>query len=253
MDVKTKNKQKELLKIFDEFLLICNKNNLFYSLAYGTLLGAYRKEKMIEWDEDMDLLIDEKTYDFLKINHPDNIIYKPEENNPYPIPKFVIKKDEFNIDAASIDLFVITKSTMKQLNKYCNSPFIKIRAFKASMNRNVFFKYKKLSKVLSFLCNLFFFWSKKLTTDEAIKYLNRTKQEKDTYFITCWPKNSYKKQNILHNEKINELKVITFENRSVKCIGNVEELLEQWYGKDFRVEKKDNKTKFYGYYELWKK
>jgi hypothetical protein len=42
------------LKIIDK---IFNKYNIYYSVAYGTLLGAVRHHEMIKWDDDADIHI----------------------------------------------------------------------------------------------------------------------------------------------------------------------------------------------------
>ena len=42
------------LEIIDK---IFNKHNIYYSIAYGTLLGAVRHWDLIEWDDDADLHI----------------------------------------------------------------------------------------------------------------------------------------------------------------------------------------------------
>lgn len=63
------------------FYLLCKmfkKNNLFYSLAYGSLLGAIRDSDIIKWDNDIDLWMNEN--DVLKvkevISKSDQFFYK---------------------------------------------------------------------------------------------------------------------------------------------------------------------------------
>lgn len=64
-----------LLAIFDK---ICGKYNLQYWLDWGTLLGAVRHKGFIPWDDDMDVCMPRKDFDWLR----DNI---PSEFNKYDI------------------------------------------------------------------------------------------------------------------------------------------------------------------------
>lgn len=60
LGIKGKHEQfKELLIIFDKF---CRKNGIRYSLADGTLLGAYRHHMFIPWDDDADVMMTRKEF-----------------------------------------------------------------------------------------------------------------------------------------------------------------------------------------------
>jgi phosphorylcholine metabolism protein LicD len=48
------------LEIIDK---IFRKNNIYYSISFGTLLGAIRHKQMIPWDDDVDILIWRKDID----------------------------------------------------------------------------------------------------------------------------------------------------------------------------------------------
>ena len=60
-----REKQLNLLRNFHAF---CEKHNLKYSLAFGTMLGAVRHGGFIPWDDDMDVAMLRPDYDrFVKI------------------------------------------------------------------------------------------------------------------------------------------------------------------------------------------
>ena len=55
----------DMLVHFDK---VCRANNIKYSLAYGTLLGAIRHKGFIPWDDDIDVIMSRDEYDrFLSV------------------------------------------------------------------------------------------------------------------------------------------------------------------------------------------
>ena len=54
--------QQEILDVIHDF---CVHNDLRYSLAYGTLLGAVRHQDFIPWDDDVDVMMPREDYDRL--------------------------------------------------------------------------------------------------------------------------------------------------------------------------------------------
>ena len=63
LDLKeVQNVELGILKMFDQ---LCKKYNLYYSLAYGTIIGAIRHKGFIPWDDDVDVMMPRKDYDKL--------------------------------------------------------------------------------------------------------------------------------------------------------------------------------------------
>lgn len=51
-----------LLGILNYFDSVCKKNDIHYSLGYGTLIGAARHKGFIPWDDDIDVIVPQDDY-----------------------------------------------------------------------------------------------------------------------------------------------------------------------------------------------
>lgn len=58
-----KEKQQIALGVLNFFADYCENNNIRYSLAYGTLLGAVRHKGFIPWDDDVDVMMLREEYE----------------------------------------------------------------------------------------------------------------------------------------------------------------------------------------------
>lgn len=57
--------QEKLLDLLKDFHSFCKRNQIKYSLAYGSLLGAIRHGGFIPWDDDLDVFVDRANYNLL--------------------------------------------------------------------------------------------------------------------------------------------------------------------------------------------
>ncbi len=90
-----KNCEINILSTFADF---CDKNNLHYYLAYGTLIGAVRHKGFIPWDDDIDVEMPRNDYNKLIeiLLHQNNLITENIElktpfskNYQYPFAKVI--------------------------------------------------------------------------------------------------------------------------------------------------------------------
>lgn len=74
----------KVLQLLIAFKTVCEENDIWYSLAYGTLLGAVREKGFIPWDTDADVVIrledKQKCREAFRKAHLDNIILKEHDN-----------------------------------------------------------------------------------------------------------------------------------------------------------------------------
>ena len=122
-DKTLKHLQNLELKIFKDFIKICEDNNLKYYLYGGSLLGAIRHGGFIPWDDDLDLIMFrsdyEKLNDILVNNYNEKYLLLNNNTEPeyfYLFSKFMLKNTQFEEEWISqvnfhiginVDIFVL--------------------------------------------------------------------------------------------------------------------------------------------------
>ena len=85
--------QKMLLQVFKHFTTFCKENKIQYYAAYGTIIGAVRHNGFIPWDDDIDVFMKRKDYDYFvslrnQVKKPYKIATYLDGESPYPFAKF---------------------------------------------------------------------------------------------------------------------------------------------------------------------
>lgn len=88
-----KEYQLEMLNYID---CVCRANDIEYSLAYGTLLGAVRHGGYIPWDDDIDIMLEydqyQKLLDILELEKKFNLLTSSSRNYAFYYSKLVHPK-----------------------------------------------------------------------------------------------------------------------------------------------------------------
>lgn len=239
----------ELLKVLDK---ICRENNLWYSLAYGTLLGATRNKKQIAWDTDIDVLITEETYEFLKKHYPQYILDNTTSHHFLNFPRFVDKIDQNDPNNIYIDMFIIVPSTWKKAKKI-NNFWYKLRSMRRALAPRKWF-INIFGNILMFIFGwMFLFWVPPLDIKTTIEKTKVSEKEKEMYYITNWPNKRIFHQVTLTLEQIeNGMQDIEMNGHYFKSLKENESVLERWYGKTWRIPIQTKHPIYYGYYEFKK-
>ena len=94
----TQQIHKRLLYMGKTIASILERNNIPYSISYGTLLGAVRHKGFIPWDEDFDLWLFDDSYqqamECLQKDLPDDMFLENEETEPLYFHAWAHVKDK---------------------------------------------------------------------------------------------------------------------------------------------------------------
>lgn len=136
------------LDILFEFADFCEKNNLKYFLAFGSLLGAVRHKGYIPWDDDIDVWMPRPDYDrFIEVFRNKN----ENENYSICVPSEKISKHSF-LKLYNNRSFKI-ESGVKYDNNYLG---VDIDIWPLDAQPDDYNEYKKWFKKLRFQYLLFF-------------------------------------------------------------------------------------------------
>ncbi|WP_298519818.1 phosphorylcholine transferase LicD [uncultured Methanobrevibacter sp.] len=247
----------ELLRFIDN---ICNKYNLEYFLAYGTLLGAIRHEGFIPWDDDCDIIMMRKDYDKLievlpyEINN--HIILK--EN--IGLTKLLTFKENYFESVKTLydedlghDVYFydynkapgkLTDIDNPFLPRICKSLFLQIGWLKPMVRLDIFphdfikedsvnhyKKYYSASKILfrnSFAENDFNF-----DKEFNVRFDKLGLTLDETNFIGEGIDASDDDLGVYDKNIFFPVKTQKFEGYYLKCPNKSEELLKRWYGENY--------------------
>ena len=255
------------LDILKDVHSFCKKNNINYSLSYGTLLGAIRHKGFIPWDDDLDIMMPRPDYErfiqsYQSINGykllpegKDSMIamarvYDTQRTNvimhklPWCKKKIGVWIDIFPIDGAENDFSLFKNRVDKIYNLWERN--IHYRLTQISFDIQMGFKknLKLLAKKI--------LWRKHNTNQDHIK-LMKTIQYGSTEYATSLAVPDCKEKEYYPLMLFNKYIEYEFENNKFMIIKEYEEYLNKIYSNYMElppIEERIPKHTFNEYY--WK-
>lgn len=247
---------------FDE---VCKKNNIKYSLAYGTLLGAVRHKGYIPWDDDIDVMMSREDYiKFLGVRNEMESKYKvlaleTEEQYASPLAKIVDTNTVLyqkgygagNIDLGIyVDIFVLdyVSEVLEERRKvYKKCDFLqKIWRFCAG-NPNP--KHSKIINVLRKRINRTDF-AKKIA--QKMNIYAQKMSVKSTILSNLLFGETDREIDIVYKNEFEELCFYDFEGMQFLGFKNFDFHLTKWYGNYMELPPIEKRVSGHSYDVFWR-
>ncbi|WP_241033758.1 LicD family protein [Vibrio maerlii] len=240
------------MQILDEVHEFCQKNKLRYSLAGGTLLGAIRHKGYIPWDDDIDIMMLRKDYDYLikhfTAQHSGYSIFhhKSERNNyPFLFSKLSLNNTKLsngrlkgvgiNIDIFPIDSLGNGKLTSKlrfNTMKLLNAVVRLQRSKKTFCDRWLDTAYSSLQNTANRIPTLYLL---SLIEKLCVQSVNSSKG----YSVSIGSR--YLDKEYTSSTLYESYRKYQFEDREYWCISSYDQYLSMMYGDYMQIPKDQDK------------
>ena len=255
------------LSVLDEVARICKENNLKYSLAYGTLLGAVRHKGYIPWDDDIDIFLLREDYDKLIAILKDPAVQKKEwltvvddacDGYYYGFAKAYDNRTHVEMERHKgemgiwVDLFPLDGlPKMRLLEKpfvlYCSFLRVVGLALSSDLNSKAYDAWTRFYKrVIYTVVSL-------LGKRRFCRYMERVYRRfsgKESGRVATLFFDS-KTDRVLDLDKLTEMTTYPFENREYEAIKNYDYYLSEFYG-DYMQLPPEEKRITHGLEAFWK-
>ena len=244
---------------------VCNKIEVKYFLAYGSLIGAVRHQGFIPWDDDMDICMlrddYEKLQDYLIANPSERyqvMSYKNNRNYVYPFMKVMdnqtyLIEEDVRIDSNMgiyVDIFPVDGYEDDQAFKDKMTTIIKKRqlscyTFKGITNKNSF-----INSLIRYASVVAFYFADTNKYVNQIDELAKSRKVEDYELVDYL---IYKDMNkpVWKREWLKDVTLSNFEGRDFLIPVNFHEILTTDYGDYMQLPPVEKQVSHHDF-RLWK-
>lgn len=230
--------QLALLGMLQDIDTICRENNIQYSLACGTALGAVRHQGFIPWDDDLDIMFVRPEYDrFIEIATPllkeKGYTLQREYSEDWPMQFSKVRKDNTTYienfspkiknlhQGIFIDLFPVDNLSDNKLIECVQWHFFHILVAKGMVKRG----YKTTSKSKKFAMMI-----SSLFPERLLKSFVMQKEKSNTQRVHCFLGAAViKSHNIFPRKLFESYTQIAFEGKLFPIVEDYDTYLKTCY------------------------
>ena len=241
-EMTTKEIKNVLLNILIYVDQVCKSNNINYSLAHGTLLGAVRHKGFIPWDDDIDIFLRRPEYNRLidilyKSDNKKYKVFSPKDKGYYyPYAKVsdmdtaIIEKNwpQYKDLGLNIDIFPIDYVPENRAREY----YDKTKEYENCLyNSLTDIAYVHNNKIVSILKRILRFRQVKECRKKGEEYwknkISEMTQIEKTNKIACIVTGGFR---LWDKEMFDSFIEIEFENRKFQAVEDYDTMLKSIYG-----------------------
>lgn len=248
------------LGVMDYIHNLCQKENINYSLAYGTLLGAVRHKGYIPWDDDVDISLKRDEYDklyqaVLRDNDPIYKVASWENDARYPYPFYRVYDArtvyENNYIENDIDLGICVDVFPFDYYADVNKEMVKLDTYRRLSVYTLYGIHSKnagLKNIVRYLLVLVFRLTRVKTWNKKMNLLSMQTNDSDSIDYLMENKRTSTK---FEKTLLDKVMDSPFEDRTYKIPEASHQILSAIYGDDFMeippVEKRVKHDDFVAY------
>ena len=227
-----------VIKLAKEFASICKKQNIWYTVDTGSMLGAVRNKGMIPWDDDFDVMMTVESFSKLKKLYPERVIDTDTDGYPLLLPKFMVNKEDYLNSAVFVDIFLLIPSNEEGIKKFTS--FRNKTRFAMQCTHSKWHKFNLGSKIFWLISWPLKWLPKKLTYQEGIELLSVPKDKVTLHYTIDNPIDpiGINKQVILSLKR----KEVKFEDFKVFVPVEFDSILRNKYTDNYMTPMKEQRS-----------